>query len=525
MPAPAPSRTLKVNPRGERSMARKPTPPTLTHLLDQTSRPVYVVDGERRVVYCNSALAAWLDIPPERIVGRLVEYHSETAGAAKRDAAAPLADLCPPPRALAGEACRATISCVARDGRLVHRHAEFLPLDSRANQRSDGKNTAGGQPAAVFVVLAAGDLSPEELAADLAAEPEADALHRTIRQFRRGQAACYRVESILGNSPAMQKVRAQVAAAAASAANVWIAGPRGSGRGHIARAIHYHAAGDTPAKLVPLDCQVLSDHLLRRAIETLGGSGHDARQQATLLLENLEALSAAHQSQLLSLIRRSDWAARTTSTCASPEPNADGTPTRQPGKPAAGCPVPATIDPVLVDALSTITICVPRLVDRLEDLPILAQCFLEACNRGSGHQVGSLRADALDLLALHSWPGELDELRNVVAAAHAACKTHEVTPADLPAVVHHARQAAAYPRRVSERIVLDELLAEMEKEVIGRALAQARGNKSEAAELLGMTRPRLYRRLVQLGLIVETTSETEPEAPEFIEREATDQPP
>ena len=139
-------------------------------------------------------------------------------------------------------------------------------------------------------------------------------------------------------------------------------------------------------------------------------------------------------------------------------------------------------------------------------------------------QVGSLRADALDQLALYTWPGELDELREVIAAAHAACESHEITPADLPAVVHHASQAASQRRTSPERIVLDELLAKIEREAIERALAQANGNKTEAAELLGMTRPRLYRRLVQLGLVSEA-KDAEAQTPEFIEQLPSDEMP
>jgi DNA-binding NtrC family response regulator len=97
----------------------------------------------------------------------------------------------------------------------------------------------------------------------------------------------------------------------------------------------------------------------------------------------------------------------------------------------------------------------------------------------------------------------------VIAAAHAAATSHEITPADLPALVHHAVKAAALPRREPEKIVLDELLESIEREVITRALAQSGGNKSAAAELLGMTRPRLYRRLVQLGFIREANAATE----------------
>src|SRR4051794_7220576 len=94
---------------------------SLTRLFDASSRPIYAVDAGREIVYCNRALAQWLDLDLRRIVGRLVEYHFEpTADNEKGDDTAPLADLCPAPRALAGEACVGTLSCMARGGRLVH---------------------------------------------------------------------------------------------------------------------------------------------------------------------------------------------------------------------------------------------------------------------------------------------------------------------------------------------------------------------------------------------------------------------
>src|SRR4029079_18213518 len=99
----------------------------------------------------------------------------------------------------------------------------------------------------------------------------------------------------------------------------------------------------------------------------------------------------------------------------------------------------------------------------LEDLPLLAQFFLETCNRGNEKQVGSLRRDALDSLALYSWPGELDQLREIIEQAHAAATSHEITAADLPATIFHAVRAASREGRKPQPIVLDELLANFEK--------------------------------------------------------------
>jgi DNA-binding NtrC family response regulator len=181
------------------------------------------------------------------------------------------------------------------------------------------------------------------------------------------------------------------------------------------------------------------------------------------------------------------------------------------------------IESALIGAISTITIRLPNLADRLEDLPILAQFFLEACNRSNSKQIGSIRPDALDSLALYSWPGELDQLREMIELAHAACGSHTITSSDLPPIFYQAFQASAHKRQQSEPIVLDELLASIEREAITRALAQTSGNKSEAATLLGMTRPRLYRRLVQLGFVTEEPgAKTEAEAPEFIEHDGSE---
>lgn len=502
-------------------------PNSLVELFNESSRPIYAIDGRRRIVYCNAALATWLELDSARITGRLVEYHSERdTDEAKADS--PLTDLCPPPRALAGEACSGTISCAVRSGRLAHRQAQFVPLRAQQGPRHS-------QGYSILVLLGELDLTPHDLAAESASDPTSDELHRAIRRFRRAQAGSYGVQSLLGDSTAMQKVRAQVEAAAASGANALIVGQPGTGRAHVARAIHYRAAGEATIKLVPVDCALATEDTLRRALDALRSPHNDPRHRATLVLENLDRLPPSQQSQLLAAVRHASFRARLVATCSTSEtqsseharlavdaaPIGDGSPNTVDASASEVSSEPS-LDPTLLDLISTITINVPRFAERMADLPIVAQSFLEACNRNSGKQIGSLRSDALDRLALYSWPGELDELQAVIAASHEACATHEITVADLPAVIHHASQAALRIRKQPERIVLDELLCRIEREAIERALAQANGNKTEAAELLGMTRPRLYRRLVQLGMVSESKS-SDSSVPEFIETPPNDE--
>lgn len=523
---------------------------SLAKLFDESARPIYTVDAQWRIVYANPSLSAWVDLELRRIVGRRVEFHSEAPGEhdSRRAEVSPLTDLCPPPSAMAGQASHGTLSCQGRDGRLRHRAAEFIPIALVGSKRKAGGALSGGEYG-VLVLMSGEDLASHQVAAHATQDPTADELHRTIRQFRDQQSRRYSIRSLLGSSEAMHKVRAQVEVAAARVANVLILGKRGSGRSHVGRAIHYHAAGGRThdAVLWPVDCDLLTEDLWERTRERLRpGRATPADLLPTLLLENLEAMPAAIQSAMVELLRKKELAARVIATC-DPRGNAESRssfirqPREQsrephpmelqelPGEPLeehsvseelarSGCGVL----PALVDLLSTLAIHLPPLAERIEDLPILAQYFLETCNRGSEKQVGSLRPEALDALALYSWPGELAQLQQVIETAHAACGSHGLATSDLPPVIHHAEWAAAYPRREPEKIVLDELLARVEREAIERALARAKGNKSGAAALLGMTRPRLYRRLVQLGLAGGDVEALAGEPPEFIEEESSE---
>jgi DNA-binding NtrC family response regulator len=258
-------------------------------------------------------------------------------------------------------------------------------------------------------------------------------------------------------------------------------GPPGSGRSHVARAIHYKT-NRGQGTLLPIDCRVTREDPLRQAMETLGRGGDPAALN-TLLLEGLDSLAVELQQMLAEWLKGQQSAFRVIGISAATSNDSD-----------------RGILPSVRDALATMTISIPRLRDRLEDLPILAQFFLESCNRDKVKQVGGIAPEALDLLSLYDWPGELDQLRGVIAEAHAACQGYELAAGDLPRLIHQAAQAAAQPRKAVEKVDLDNFLSSIERELIERALRQAGGNKTEAAELLGMTRPRLYRRLQQCGL-------------------------
>src|SRR5690606_14766790 len=145
----------------------------------------------------------------------------------------------------------------------------------------------------------------------------------------------------------------------------------------------------------------------------------------------------------------------------------------------------------LAHRLSTLVIELPPLAERPEDIPLLAQKLLEDANAAGERQWSGFTPEAIDQLVTHRWPNNLVELVEVVSAACQASNGPYITPAALPERFRVAAAALAHPRRTVEPIVLDEYLEKVEAELLRRALRRAKGNRSRAAKLLGISRARL----------------------------------
>ena len=192
----------------------------LARLFDRSPDPIYVLDDERRIVFCNQALARWTRVQVLELIGRRVDYHSQRDPSGTPGVAA---GLCPPPDAFAGWETTGHVTCLSANNRLLHREARFLPLG--AGEEESNADCVG---TVVFVskvdVEATDAKSPE-------AEPSTDQLHLEIRRFRARQAQRYDLDLLLGHSPATRRAREQVALAAGSLTHVLVVGPgAGSGR-------------------------------------------------------------------------------------------------------------------------------------------------------------------------------------------------------------------------------------------------------------------------------------------------------
>lgn len=458
-------------------MARSRTPPTeLARRLNSSERPLYVVDAQYAVVFLNTAARHWLGSAAEGLPGTRCVY---TTGAPGEGPPAVAAGLCPPPEAMAGAAVEAEVSVLTPDGRTLRCRMRFVPL--------------GTGPDDIVGVVAMALPDAPDAASERASTSEADdepgpiALHELLHRFRREAAARYGAERLVGESPAMRLARRQVELAAGCRESVLVVGPPGSGRQHTAAAIHYRAAAEASGRLVPLACAALPAELIYSTVQAVAsGEGEGSTSHGTLLLNDADRLPLELHGALARTLGKQSFPCRLMAT--SEQPPAD---LAKRGK----------FEPELAALLSTICIELPPLSERRRDLPVLAQLFVEECNTQSGRQVGGFTPEALDLLSGCRWPGNVEELAATVREAHRRAAGPLITADDLPDSVRLAHQAAGTtPGRKEETIVLDEFLPRIERELIRRAMAQAKGNKAKAARLLGLTRPRLYRRMEQLNL-------------------------
>lgn len=469
---------------------KRTTATGLARLFNHLPQPVYVLDDELQVVFLNEACCQWLGPEADRLIGRRCAYHSgPCADGADRLAAA----LCPPPEVLLGREVTAIVH-VARSGQppgelaggVSRRQVRFVPLGTGADEVIAVVAVAALEDAAP---AAEGEPAVPQPAALIEQQPSDEPihLHDLLQRFRAEAAIRYGADRLVGYSPAMRRARQQVELAAQSRCNVSLVGPPGSGRQHLAAAIHYGAGAAQAGSLVPLACGVLGPELIHSTVTALARKGTlgDRASRSTLLLGDVDELAPEDQAQLAAELCGRHFPLRVIAT--SRQTLEELVRRRQ-------------FRDDLAAALSTLVIQLPPLAERREDLPLLAQLFLEELNARSSRQLTGFTPEAMDLLVAYSWPGNLDELAQVVAEAHRRAGGTLIEPAHLPERIHLADEAARYAPRRPERIVLDEFLKRVERELIRRALAQAKGNKARAARLLGLTRPRLYRRMAQLGL-------------------------
>ncbi|HKY33655.1 MAG TPA: sigma-54 dependent transcriptional regulator [Candidatus Polarisedimenticolia bacterium] len=311
-------------------------------------------------------------------------------------------------------------------------------------------------------------------------------LEAEVRRLRAELTRRFDLRGIKGTSPAMQDVRSAARRAAESSSAVLLKGEPGTGRGLIARVIH-HNSPRRGGPFVSFHCAAFPGRL---ALQELFGAGrHQGRvAQAgggTLLLQEIGSLEVECQQRIL---ERMDTG----------RGGQDGLPADVRLMAAADADLEAQaargrIHPELLQRLSAAVIELPPLRRRREDVPLLADHFLERACAENGRPPMTFSPDALACLSAHRWPGNLRELEHLVEGLALAARSASITARDLPAALRqHAPEIPALRAALPDGgVVLEKSVAQYERALLADALERSAGKKKEAADLLGLNRDQM----------------------------------
>ncbi len=330
-------------------------------------------------------------------------------------------------------------------------------------------------------------------------QTENAALRRQLEQGRERE--------ILGDSSAIGKLLLDISRVAPARTSVLIAGESGTGKELVARALH-RASPRAKGPLVTVNCAAFAENLLESELfghERGAFTGATERKRGllevadggTLFLDEIGEFPLALQPKLLRVLQERRFRRVGGTAEIESDVRVLAATHRDLGEMLAA----GSFREDLYYRLNVVTLQVPPLRERPEDIPLLALHFLRRFARELDRPVDGLQPEALRALQGHSWPGNVRELQNVIerGVLFAAGSTLDV--ADLPEPLH--RPAAGTPLSpLPEEFgrPLPELLDAIEEELVRRALVKARGVQAQAAELLGISRSNLQYKLKKYRL-------------------------
>jgi DNA-binding NtrC family response regulator len=315
-------------------------------------------------------------------------------------------------------------------------------------------------------------------------------LREENRRLREEVGRQYAVTNLLGRSRAMQNVFDQIAAVAGSEATVLLIGESGSGKELAARAIHWN--GPRQARpFIAVNCAAIPDALLESELfghERGAFTGAERRRRGlfaeasggTLFLDEIADMSLALQAKLLRALQ--DKTVRPVG--GNEETRLDVRVISATNRDLASRVSSGTFREDLYYRLAVIPIRLPSLRERRDDIPILAQHFLQRASASLGKPSLRFSDEAMDWLVQQPWPGNVRQLENVVERAATLTREATITPADMTTDF-------GVPGAAGDRV--RPTLGEMEKQYIDRVLAETKGDKNAAARILGVSVRTLQR--------------------------------
>jgi len=337
-------------------------------------------------------------------------------------------------------------------------------------------------------------------------EEEAFASARDNAAFRETLASASKQAVIVGTHPEMKRILSIIDKVRDSEATVLILGETGTGKEVMAKRIHYTGqCRDRP--FVGINCAALNDGLLESELfghERGAFTGAVARKigkfelagSGTLFLDEVGDMSLAMQSKLLRVLQEKTFdrvgGTRTlTARCrVIASTNRDLEQMMRRG----------TFRDDLYYRLTLITIKLPPLRDRAEDIPALVEIFVEEANRRFGRRITRISESLIGRLTSYSWPGNIRQLKNVIANAVILSEGPELHDLDLPQT--SGQPSVEPPIRLEGDLksTIASHASRLEEKLIRGALERSDSNITRAAAELGITRKTLYAKMRAYGL-------------------------
>jgi transcriptional regulator with GAF, ATPase, and Fis domain len=307
---------------------------------------------------------------------------------------------------------------------------------------------------------------------------------------------------MIGDSPPMRSLRAQIARAAPSTETILIAGESGTGKELVARAVH-NASLRAAAPMISLNCPVLSAQLMESELfghERGAFTGADSARTGrfeladggTILLDEVTEIDLGLQAKLLRVLQERAFERVGSSRTIRVDVRVLATTNRDLQEETDAGRFRAD----LYYRLAVVPLVVPPLRERREDVPALLEHFLRQTARRQQKDPATLEPAACDLLVHYHWPGNVRELENIIARASLlgsgdAVTADEIRPWLLEADQGSAAEAEEFPVGLS--------LQEMERKLIEATLERFEGHRANTAQALGIGLRTLSGKLKSYG--------------------------
>lgn len=310
-----------------------------------------------------------------------------------------------------------------------------------------------------------------------------------------------RFEQMIGESEPMQSIHKLVEMVAASDVTVLLTGESGTGKELVARAIH-HKSLRAAAPFVSLNCGALPEHLFESELfgyekgAFTGATGtkvgrFELADRGTLLLDEVGELSLKSQVDFLRVLETKEFRRLGGTKIVKVDTRIIAATNRNLEEAVRE----GSFREDLYYRLNVVPIKLPTLRERAEDIPLLVDCFLREFTAKHQRQPKEVSREAMRLLRLYPWPGNIRQLRNVIERLVVTVSDTTIQPEHLPDEIQTGDRGGR-----TMVVALGKPLKDIEEEVIRRTLAEVTNHREKAAHLLGISLRALHYKIKEYGI-------------------------